>query len=272
MKMYRPGARRGSSPRLLWSNLPSPAALHARARIDPTVRRRSELPEVWGRDVGQSRGKAQSQGAGLQVQGPKLRRGDLAAPSDICGRLDIEPAAGTARFRWCDRAHGWRTCPGGRGERRASRCRWWRARGLGRHATVPDLRRRDVGRPHLQAQPASARLQVPQQASRARRARLRGGDLAVERWLAEPVPAFDGSPTGGHVAGGTAALGGTPTRRQAAPGRRRSAVLRRRLLGSWLLETASGGDCFPRLFPPNQQPATQSTAAPAGALRLALPC
>ena len=206
------------------------AAPHARARIRPVVRRRSELPEVWRRDVGQSRREAQSQGAGLQVQGPKLRRGDLATPGgDVPGSIGDASSAGTTCARRRDGARGKWGAPAHRVERGAyRRCRW-PAGGLGRHAALPDLRRRDVGRPRLQAQSARARLQVPQQASRARRARLRGGDLAGERWLAEPVPAFDRATTGSHSAGRPTPLGGAPTRRQAAAGRRRSAVLGRRL-------------------------------------------
>ena len=58
------------------------------------------------------------------MQGPQLRRRDLAAPGgDVRGRLGDDPAVGAARSRRRDRARGRCGAPGGRGERGAGRRR-----------------------------------------------------------------------------------------------------------------------------------------------------
>ena len=124
-----------------------------------------------------------------------MRRRDLAAARvDDGGRRRSAAACGAAqsgrgafaRRRRTGRAFLGCGCASGRCGRSAC--------GLGRHAAVPHLRRPDVGRPNLEAQSARARLQVPQQAARARWSGVRGRDLAGAGRLTEPVPTVGAAP------------------------------------------------------------------------------
>jgi len=169
---------------------------------------------VPGPDVGQPRGEAKSKGPRLQVQGSRLRRGDLASA--------WSHGAGTGCA--VGRAREQRPAPAAGG------VRGWRGGGSwgsGRQwdAPLPHLRRRDVGRPCDEAQPAGAGLQVSEQAARARRPGVRRGHLAGARRLAEPLPAADRTTLGGRRERGAAPLGWSTARRRAAAGRRRSAFL-----------------------------------------------
>ena len=153
----------------------------------PHPRRRTFRPllsQVPGTDVGQPGREAEPEGPGLQVQGSRVWRRDLAAAWGDCAGAG--GAVGHARRQ--------RTAPAVRACRGGECRRGSRRRGRQRHASLPDLRRRDVGRPRVQAQSASARLQVPQQAARARWSGVRGRDLAGAGRLTEPVPTVGAAP------------------------------------------------------------------------------
>ena len=176
----------------------------------PTPGRRTfrpDLSQVPGTDVGQPGRKAEPEGPRLQVQGSRMWWRDLAAARIHCG--GAERSIRNARGQRA--AAAVRAC--GNGKRRCGS----RGRGRQRDAPLPDLRRRDVGRPCLQAQSAGARLQVPEQAARARRSRVRGGDLAGARWLAEPISAADRT-----------TLGALRDARRRHPGMARPSTTRRR--------------------------------------------
>ena len=222
--IYAFPVRHESAAQLAWSISHPLTHPHARPPLDRRRFRRAQLPQMRGRDVGQSRGEAQSEGARLQVQGPGVRRRHLAT---AWNGLRHSATVGASRSEHSGaRLLGDRSADGTSGRSQA-RGDHRRESGLERHAPLSHLRRSDVGRPRLQAQSASAGFQVPQQAARARGPRMRGRHLAGARRLSESVPTTRTSAkrlarpaaTGWPAARGPARVG------RAAAGRRRRAFL-----------------------------------------------